>query len=292
MMLSATLAFLSLLVSTSLATPVETSAAAEAVVLTLHGWRPAADVHAIPAGGSVRVVNSEVHLLDASGAVVRRDAATDDQTTADDLFPYIGDAIAYALWNSTGDTLRSFDSSWAVPSDPVSYDNQTLFYFHSMFGTTIKHTIEPVLQYGPSAAGGGEGWSTVIWYRIGSKIYHTSAVGTTSGANLKGLIVRNDVENDLITYTGSFEGGDALTIQTNLELTSVANGLTVHNVTNTENFPTGNTVFYDINVTAVGGDTPQISWYALSDPTYEIDTVVNVQGATNAKATMTYSASA
>lgn len=87
--------------------------------------------------------------------------------------PFHGGWQVYAKQQPTGD-VASFVGSWNVPDAPKKYTGQTVFLFTGMQnidwvppddGPKSKFDIiQPVLQYGPSAAGGGKYWSISSWY--------------------------------------------------------------------------------------------------------------------------------
>jgi hypothetical protein len=53
---------------------------------------------------------------------------------------------------------------WNVPQAPSSYVGQTIFLFNGLMREDWQELIQPVLQYGPSAAGGGNYWAMAVWY--------------------------------------------------------------------------------------------------------------------------------
>jgi len=70
--------------------------------------------------------------------------------------------------------VHSFVGAWNVPDAPKTYTGQTVFLFTGLQnmdwvppddGPKGKFDIvQPVLQYGPSSAGGGEFWMMSSWY--------------------------------------------------------------------------------------------------------------------------------
>lgn len=77
-------------------------------------------------------------------------------------------------FSGTEDSIHSFVGSWNVPNAPAKYTKQTIFLFTGMQnedwippddGPKGKFDIiQPVLQYGPSGAGGGAYWMISSWY--------------------------------------------------------------------------------------------------------------------------------
>ena len=73
--------------------------------------------------------------------------------------------------------------TWAVPPDPGSYNGQTVFLFPGFEDyNDVKSILQPVLQYGPSAAGGGEYWSVAAWNCCPSGTAdYSSLIGANNG---------------------------------------------------------------------------------------------------------------
>ena len=70
--------------------------------------------------------------------------------------------VADLKWTlSDKQVLREFISEWVVPEAPTEQGNQTIFYFPALHDVAI---LQPVLQWGKSAIGGGEYWSVASWY--------------------------------------------------------------------------------------------------------------------------------
>jgi hypothetical protein len=103
--------------------------------------------------------------------------------------------IENAQWRVGGTKpIVYFSTKWIVPPAPASSDNQTVFLFNAMQPDSGAHIIQPVLQWGPSHAGGGNYWSIANWY----------ADGQGGGASVRGLILVNpgDVLQGVMTCTG------------------------------------------------------------------------------------------
>jgi hypothetical protein len=113
-------------------------------VLTPEGERPRTSVHALADGEAV------------------------DAPPATELMPFDLDQgwIAYTFWkNDSGVPLRWFSSTWRVPPPPATRHRQTLFFFNGLQNSGANYGIlQPVLQWGVSAAGGGDYWSVASWY--------------------------------------------------------------------------------------------------------------------------------
>jgi hypothetical protein len=63
-----------------------------------------------------------------------------------------------------------------------------------------------VLQWGPSAAGGGKYWAITNWYVSGSSAYYGSLVSVSAGASLTGVMKETAVSGSNYSYNSSFTG--------------------------------------------------------------------------------------
>jgi hypothetical protein len=82
----------------------------------------------------------------------------------------------YAYWNNgTGTTISVFKTTWKVPPDPQTTGKQTIFLFNGIqnYGSNFG-ILQPVLQWGPSAAGGGQYWSAASWYVTSGGLPYTT----------------------------------------------------------------------------------------------------------------------
>jgi len=60
--------------------------------------------------------------------------------------------------------ITSLYGEWQVPPAPVQNDGQTLFYWNGVEPDDNTGVLQPVLQWGASAAGGGVYWTLASWY--------------------------------------------------------------------------------------------------------------------------------
>lgn len=148
----------------------------------------------------------------------------------------------------------------------------------------------PVLQYGPSAAGGGSYWTVASWYFVGSSVYYTSPITVSVGDPLNGVIALTDVHPTNSTsyydYSASFKNisDTTLVVRNTVQLIWAALALESYNVKpNTpQDYPPGLTVFYPTNISL----SPMVKWTPQSHD--HVTTTVNVDGPTNSEITFQY----
>jgi len=258
-------------------------------VLVPGGYRLSTSVHEVPEGGSLLHVGSDVHVLDSAGNVLKvvTPTATTVKAAVD---PEETGWVAYAYWLNTGTSpISSFTSTWTVPAAPKSNIDQTIFLFNSIEPNSGDAILQPVLQYGPSSAGGGSFWALATWYLVGSEVFFSKLVDTSVGATLDGVITLTSSSGSSYNYVSSFSNvaGTSLTVTGAAELTWATETLEVYGVETSSDFPAGSTVFSDINLELSSG-TPTVSWTEVSNTEDGLTTKVTVDGATNAEITITY----
>jgi hypothetical protein len=151
-----------------------------------------------------------------------------------------GGWVAYTKWmNDQTDAIKLFTANWTVPPEPKDKSSQTIFLFIGLQNT--RFILQPVLQWGPSHAGGGSFWSIANWYTDGTldKTFCSEALPVKPGQSLTAKIecIGNAGRN--FTYKASFEGFPQLDIERNdvIELLWVFVVLESYNVRTADNYP-------------------------------------------------------
>ncbi|MDQ6616291.1 MAG: hypothetical protein M3083_16510 [Actinomycetota bacterium] len=124
--------------------------------------------------------------------------------------------IEFSQWaNNTGKPIVYFSTKWIVPPAPVSTDQQIVFLFNGLQQTSVgPYILQPVLQWGPSAAGGGNTWAITNWYvngQGGTAIYKT-LVEVNEGDVLQGVMTLTGQSPSGFSYESAFVGYPACTL--------------------------------------------------------------------------------
>ena len=197
------------------------------LVVTPGGYRPSDMVHKIGADLRLRILTGRLQGVDASdepvadyGSVPRDGAnpamtpgyalppGADTPEGSEPVTPLGRGWIAFAHWtNEDNEHVSSFRSTWTVPPEPATRSGQTIFLFLAM-QDTIPMTLLPALQWGPSAAGGGEYWSVASWYVGGTTgaVFHGELVPVNVGDELTGVISLVGRQRAHCDYQCGFEG--------------------------------------------------------------------------------------
>jgi hypothetical protein len=263
------------------AKPAVTSQPTDEMVLTPVGLMEKSKVHFVGEGFQLNVENGRLQKVETStGRViedygeVKRDIrlqfnqGLDASRFSDNRLPAASGWIAYAYWSNSATTnpITYFTTNWVVPSAPTNQGNQTLFLFNGMQdGTTSSsYIIQPVLQWGPSAAGGGKYWAVTNWYVSSSQAFYGSLVKVSTGAALQGIMQETAHSGTNYSYKSSFSGYSAassLSVSNVPQAFWAAETLESYGVSNTNTQYPPNT---DIAMTSIqilqGSSNASIKW--------------------------------
>lgn len=213
----------------------ETAHMDEDMVLTPGGFRHKSLVHHIEPGHVLQgTASNHLQKLDPSGQVVADFGPVEQRPGNTPLMPAnvavpeekvaaLGSGwIAYAYWNNnSGSTLSSFTTTWVVPPAPTTQSGQTVFLFNGIQNSTMIY--QPVLQWGLSAAGGGNYWAVASWYADGQNghSFHSQLTQVNPGDILIGVMTLTGQANGLFSYSCQFQSiaNSSLPIQNVQQLT-------------------------------------------------------------------------
>ncbi len=261
------------------------------LVVTPGGPRPPDRVHLVEEGAFLDHAQGELQLRTSTGDVAVRLAAA--RELARRVTPAFGTGwITYSSWlNSTGSPISSFLTTWTVPRAPSSNNGQTIFLFNGIEPGDYSHILQPVLQWGPSAAGGGAYWTVASWYVGGGNAFHTNLVRVNEGDVLVGRMILTGRNGSAFNYTSEFIGiaGTTLTVTNNPELSWASETLEAYSIAAASDYPaTDDTPMTAISV-RTGTSTPSLSW-AVNNAVIDTGqkTVIAVDGATNGEVELWY----
>ncbi len=179
-------------------------------------------------------------------------------------FPPVSGWISYTGWsNRSGQPISRLASSWAVPPEPANRGAQTIFLFNGIQNQTMIY--QPVLQWGPSAAGGGQRWSVACWYADSQSghSFFTDLVDVTVGQQLVGIMsLTAQHGGGLCDYSAEFAGiaNTTLPISNVPELTWANETLEAYGITARDDYPaTAKTVISTIQL-QTGTTPPGLAW--------------------------------
>lgn len=264
------------------ATSAETAASAgDPLVLTPGGFRHLSRVHAIEpdhfldsSGENIRKVHISGRVVADFGPVPRRPgneplmpanvAHHPSLLAAPAMAPALGAGwITYAYWtNNSGHPVTRFATTWVVPPAPATDHGQTIFLFNGIQNSTMIY--QPVLQWGPSAAGGGSYWTIASWYvdGQGGPAFHSNLIRVNPGDVLVGVMWQTGQSGNRFSYGCEFQGiaNSGLPISNVEELTWNIQTLEAYAVQQCSDYPNTNyTAFFAIDFQTSNG-RPAITW--------------------------------
>ncbi len=248
------------------------------MVITPGGLRSSSVVHKIEAGtvldgstGSIRNLDAGRNLLADFGAIPPRPEGTPlmplNVSHPARPAPAFGTGwITYASWtNSTGSPVSSFSTQWIVPPPPIAEDGQVIFLFNGIQNSTMIY--QPVLQWGVSAAGGGNYWAVACWYADGQggQVFYSDLVRVNTDDLLTGIMTLTGQSGSNFSYDCSFQGiATSLPIQNIPELTWCVETLEAYGITGATDYPeTFRTPMKAIDI-QTKATTPAVTWTATN----------------------------
>jgi hypothetical protein len=196
------------------------------LVLTPGGWRPKSKVHRLEPGHHVSGKGGRLRVIETATGKVIKDLgevskkkhshanASGKSPKVDVPLPDVG-WIENTGWSNTGSTpIAYFSTTWVVPPAPASDDKQVVFLFNGLEqngnGATPlgPYILQPVLQWGPSEAGGGSYWSITNWYvnGLGGTALYKSLIRVNPGDVLQGIMTLTGQSGSKFNYLSSFVG--------------------------------------------------------------------------------------
>jgi len=141
-----------------------------------------------------------------------------------------------------------------------------LFNGITNYGSVVG-ILQPVLQWGLSATGGGPFWSVSSWYAVSNNQgFHTKAVRVEPGQLLTGAITMTGEYQGTYSYSSEFQGIDGtwLGVEMIPELLVCSVTLEAYDLTACSDYPdTGLTSFVSLKVETGVGVAP-VNWTPLN----------------------------
>jgi hypothetical protein len=242
----------------------------EDLVLTPGGYRHPSLVHRVELGHAVHVTDGKLRIMDLA---TNSSIDIPEVTARPGDVPGFGSGwIAYAYWlNTTGHPISSFRTTWQVPSAPATQSGQTIYLFNGIDPSNVSSGIlQPVLQFGPSPAGGGSYWSVASWYVSGNgHAFYTTPVQVNVGDTVVGVMTLTGKAGGNFNYISEFQGMPAtiLPVQNLPELVWCNQTLEAYRVGQCSDYPASTfTALRAINI-QTGTTSPELNWTPVNQVT-------------------------
>ena len=240
-------------------------------------------MHKIEAGTVLDGSTGSIRNLDGKGSLLADFGAIETKVQGTPLMPLnvshparpapaFGTGwITYAYWtNATGSPVSSFSTQWVVPPAPIARDGQVIFLFNGIQNETMIY--QPVLQWGESAAGGGNYWAVASWYvdGQGGPAFHSDLVQVSPGQVLTGVMTLTGQSASGFSYNCDFEGiaNTSLPVTNIQQLTWCIETLECYGITGAPDYPvTFRAPMKAIDISTVASATPAVSWTPVNTVT-------------------------
>jgi len=223
-------------------------------------------IHQIPAGATVSIsddANAGDDIILKGQVIAHYEACSEEAIVTRQspsqpggLVPSVGNGwVEDTNWApklKKGDDIDWLQNQFVVPSAPKK-NGAIVFLFNGIEPKSGKWIMQPVLQYGPSAAGGGNYWAMASWLVGTTKAYFSALTPVHAGDMMVGTMEQTDNSGGTLAYI--VDAYDATsTAETALEFRSkgIKWGwafqavLEAYNVTTCNNFPaSGQVKFYN-----------------------------------------------
>jgi hypothetical protein len=185
--------------------------------------------------------------------------------------------LTFSSWyNNSNNPITYFSTSWIVPSPPSTNSNQTIFLFNGLMSISSQYSLatsilQPVLQWGVSAAGGGNYWAITNWYvwdsGDSSQYFHGSLINIISGTRLDGVMKLTSASSNTFSYNSSFDGyssGSELQVNNVPQLNWVCESLEAYGITKVTDYPNEEKIIMSDIQIKVANYYPLISWKPIN----------------------------
>jgi hypothetical protein len=229
-----------------------------AQVLTPGGMRPRALVHTVEPGQALQQLGEVVNVVDMTGEIVEgKDVLLQERPLLEAGW------IAFTWWTNDGNQpLTSFSTTWRVPEPPATDARQTIFLFNGLQNSGPNYGIlQPVLQWGPSAAGGGSYWTVASWYVTSrGQAFHTPLQRVEPGQTLVGEMQLLEAARGKYTWSCELVGvpRTRLLLRNVAELKWSTESLEAYNVERCSDYPAALVEFSAIRMQT--DVHPEIRW--------------------------------
>ncbi len=172
--------------------------------------------------------------------------------------------VTYSDWtNNSGSPISYFNTNWIVPNPPTTFNNQTIYLFNGIEPSDYSEILQPVLQWGSSAAGGGNYWTITNWYVGGSNAFFgDSLIKVNPGDNLQGVMKLTANTGSGYSYNSAFIGHPSCSLQVNnvAELTWANETMEVYGITGYTDYPPDTAIRMTNIQILTGTVTPALNW--------------------------------
>jgi len=218
----------------------------EPMVLTPGGMRPARCVREVPSDTIITKEDDFIRITRPDGDEELLEYCNFAKNTS--RTKRLGDTgwIAFAFVYATG-FFNSFYGTFDVPANPQNNNGQTVFFFTGLESKN-NEIIQNVLQWGHSAAGGGDYWGVASWYvSSNGNAFSSTLLPVNNGVTITGNLTYVD---RIWWINTTFPGYYTQMWMNNVDtLSSALTTLEAYNIANCGDYPSdGSITFNDMSL--------------------------------------------
>jgi hypothetical protein len=246
------------------------SAVQDTFVLTPGGYRPPTLVHRVEPNQALHVTHAKARLMDL--ATKELTDVPEAAVQPGDFHAFGSGWITFSSWlNKTSSPLSYFRTTWRVPPAPTTQSDQAIFLFNGMSPSNyLSAILQPVLQWGRTAPGGGAHWSVASWYVLGSgRAFHSALIPVNVGDILTGVMTLTEQADGMFSYNSEFQGlaGTSLTVLDVEELVWCTETLEAYSISHCSDYPDADFVAMEAIKIRTGEAIPTLSWTPVNEVT-------------------------
>jgi hypothetical protein len=226
-----------------------------------------------PDGTTYQLPACEHDTMPIRGEVQRKQAELDTGTSVlaeEGAVPTDNGWIEAAWWHSPH-WMKHLAGNFVVPPAPTNKSSQTIFFFPSFEPAAGTSIIQPVLQWGPSAAGGGKYWAIASWYVGPKRTVHGPLKRVSVGDQLGGTIAGSACTSGgkctwtITTHDSTHAATSTIKLTTGEVFTEVQGGvLEAYNVNACNKYPpNGVEAFFNLKFTNGAGNAVSPSFQKM-----------------------------
>ena len=140
-------------------------------------------------------------------------------------------------------------------------------YVYNELATTFGETLYCILQFGSTAAGGGDYWAIASWYFGADQTYYSKLESVAPGQSLTGVMTLKNAFTSGSETTYNWKSMFSMLPSTSLNvsilgvLTTAYEALEIFNISGPSGLPPGYTIMGSISLALLDGSHPsEINW--------------------------------
>lgn len=266
------------------------------------GLVPRRNTHYVPEGTQLRHNDTNVDIVWSNGTVMQSTPLSGNSRNSSQNIGRFsprdvdGGDVVFGYWkNDKISPIANFSTFWDVPPPPASSDGQVLYMYNALVSNEFDAMLQPVLQYGISAAGGGNFWAVSSWYLLNSDVFYTNLTVVPSNQTLGGFITINNITttSDGVTtyyYTSQFTGlpSSSMSVSLNQQLVYAYEGFGDDSISGPSDLPAGRTTMRNINIFTLDEKDADVAWTPYNNDNATLTTVTVVKNGTNGEVDILY----